>query len=318
VAMRRVMTALVLAGAIALVVPCNSFAQRGGGGHGGGFSGGGHAAGFSGGHVGGFSGGHGFGGGFSAPSSGFGSAGLRAGGLPARSFPAPRMNFMPRPATPGPTRFAPTARPYGGFNGTRSPFGQLSIPAVRRAPYPGAANRGSTNQPYRSGNNQWHGGDKDGHNHNRSSYYKSTTTYSWPYAWPYYASSYWPWWPYFGDWDSTDNYASDSTNAPAQQQDQYSAPEQEQQDPGRPAYESRAYQSASAASAMPEPAVTIIYKDGHSQEINNYALTRTTLLMLDNASAGVTPQVPLDQINLSATEQANRAQGVNFSVPVQN
>ena len=36
-----------------------------------------------------------------------------------------------------------------------------------------------------------------------------------------------------------------------------------------------------------EPALTIVYKDGHSQEVHNYAVTRTSLLLLlDEASTG--------------------------------
>jgi hypothetical protein len=313
--MRRVMTALVLAGAIALVVPCNSFAQRGGGGHAGGF-GGGHAGGFSGGH--GFSGGGFSGHSFGAPSSGFGTSGFRAGGVPARSFTAPRVNFMPGLVPPGSSRFAPSARPYGGYSGTRSPYGQLTLPPVSRAPYPGAANRGSTSQPYHGGNNQWHGGDKDGHNHYRSSYY-STNVYSWPYAWPYYAGSYWPWWPYFGDWDSGDTYSADNTSAPAQPQDQYYAPQQEQE---YPQYENRPYYppqiAGSPGVAISEPTVTIIYKDGHAEQVRNYALTPTRLLMMDNAAAGFSVQVPLSLIDLPATQAANRATGVEFQPPVGN
>ena len=73
-----------------------------------------------------------------------------------------------------------------------------------------------------------------------------------------------------------------------------------------------------AIGAASEPAVTIIYKDGHSQQIHNYAITRSSLLMMDNASAGYSPQIPLEQINLPATEQANRAAGVDFRLPVSN
>lgn len=232
------------------------------------------------------------------------------------------MNFMPRPGPgfgPGPAgyaRFAPTARPYGGFTGPRSPFGQLSIPAVRRAPYPGAANRGSTNQPYHSGYPDGHGRDHDGHNHYRSSYYRSVSVYSWPYGWPYYSGGYWPWWPYFGNWDSGDDYSSYSTAAPAQNQDPYYAPDPAQQDTVRPAYPPEI--AASVAPAVPEPAVTIIYKDGHSQQIHNYALTRNKLLMLDEASSGLAPQISLDEINLPATEQVNRAAGVDFRLPISN
>jgi len=313
--MRRVITALVLAGAIALATPCAIYAQHGGG-HAGGFSGG-HSGGFSGGHAGGFSGGGFSGPHFAAPSGGFGP-----GGSTARSFPAPRMNFMPGPINSGVTRFSPSApRPAGVFNGTRSPFGQLSIPNVRRAPYPGGT-RGWTNQPTRQSNNQWHNGDHNGghddHHHYRPPYYGGVGLYTWPYS---YASwSYWPWWPYFGNWDSNYDYPSDTTAAPAQypdqNSDQYYAPEPSQQDNSRPAYQPEI--AASAVPAYPEPAVTIVYKDGHSQQIHNYALTRTTLLMLDNASSGLSPQIPLDQVNLPATEQINRAAGVDFRVPISN
>ena len=59
------------------------------------------------------------------------------------------------------------------------------MPTVRRAPYPGAGN-GWNNQPYRNGNNQWHGGDHDGHDHYRRPYYGGVTIYSPVYGWPYY------------------------------------------------------------------------------------------------------------------------------------
>jgi hypothetical protein len=307
--MRRVLTVLVLAGAVAFATPGTSFAQRGGG----------HAGGFSGGHAGGFSSGgfagHSFGGGFSAPSGGFRTGGFGAGGgFTPRSFPAPRMNFMPGSSASGYGRYAPSVRPSSGFNGTRSPFGQLSIPAVRRAPYPGAANRGSTAQPYHGGNNNWHGGDHDGDHRYRPSYYRSVSVYS-PY-WPYYSSWYWPWWPYFGDWGSGDDYTSDTAAAPAQGQDQYYAPEPPPEETARATYPPAVVGSPSVA--ISEPTVTIIFKDGHSQQIRNYALTPTMLLEMDTASAGVTYGVPLELINLPATEQANRAVGVDFSPPIRN
>src|ERR1700759_1408090 len=146
--MRRVMTALVLAGTIALALPYATYAQRGGGGHAGGSTGGGDAGGFSGGHGGGFSGG-----GFTAPHFA-----APSGGFAPRTFSAPHMNFMPGPSSAGYSRIAPSVRPYSGSTATRSPFGQLSMPAVRRAPYPGGGNTGWSNH---NGNTQWHG-NRDG------------------------------------------------------------------------------------------------------------------------------------------------------------
>jgi hypothetical protein len=294
--MRRVLTFLV-AGAMVLAVPQAMLAQRGGG-HGGG-----------GGHVGGFSGGagaRGFGGSFSAPHAGSFS------GFAPRSFSAPRMGF-----SPGPLGSGLSARPYAGYPQrswpvARSPFGQLSAPAVRRGPYPGVADgRTWSGQP-------WHGGHSDGHRPDYHSH--SGFTYSIRTA-PYYPYYTWPWYgglPYFGNWDSSDYDSGADTGAAAAQL--YSEPETA---PAEEPEERRAYQpyqAEVAANVAPgaEPALTIVYKDGRSQQVHNYALTQTTLLLLDDASSGRTQQVSLQEIDLSATERANRAAGVDFRLPVRN
>ena len=200
----------------------------------------------------------------------------------------------------------------------RSSFGQLGSPAVRRVPYPVS---GAPRVPYRvsgtSGgkawNGQgWHGGYPDGHH--RPYYDHGHLVYTYPF---YTAglTNWWLWpWPYFG-WDSP---SYDPGPAATVQPDQYSAPAQEPdaEPEARPGYEP--YQQAPSVAPDPEPALTIVYKDGHSQEIHNYAMTRTSLLLLDEASTGRTPEISLDEINLAATEQVNRAAGVNFRVPVRN
>ena len=61
-----------------------------------------------------------------------------------------------------------------------------------------------------------------------------------------------------------------------------------------------------------ETATTIVFNDGRpSEQIHNYALTRTTLFVLDEQHR----DIPLDQINLAETEKVNRAVGVPFQVP---
>jgi hypothetical protein len=67
--------------------------------------------------------------------------------------------------------------------------------------------------------------------------------------------------------------------------------------------------------SLPQGAVTIVFKDGHSQQIHNYALTKTTLYILDDAASGRRPEIPLDRIDVSATERTNREAGVDFDVP---
>jgi hypothetical protein len=61
-----------------------------------------------------------------------------------------------------------------------------------------------------------------------------------------------------------------------------------------------------------EIATTIVFKDGRpSEQIHNYALTPTTLFVLDQQHH----DIPLDQVDLAATEKANRAAGIEFEVP---
>jgi hypothetical protein len=87
--------------------------------------------------------------------------------------------------------------------------------------------------------------------------------------------------------------------------------------PDEPQYRPPAYQPPAQSPRAPrlpasQSATTIVFKDGRpAEQIHNYALTRTTLFVLD-------PQrhdIPLDQIDLAATERANRASGIEFRVP---
>jgi len=61
-----------------------------------------------------------------------------------------------------------------------------------------------------------------------------------------------------------------------------------------------------------DDAITLVFKDGRAPEkIHNYALTRTTLYVTDGRSQ----VIPVAALDLAATEQANRAAGVNFQLP---
>jgi hypothetical protein len=71
-----------------------------------------------------------------------------------------------------------------------------------------------------------------------------------------------------------------------------------------------------ASEPLPLAALTLIFKDGHSQQIHNYAMTRTKIYVLDDAAAGRTLGIPLNTIDLQATEETNRQAGVDFSIPV--
>jgi len=90
-------------------------------------------------------------------------------------------------------------------------------------------------------------------------------------------------------------------------QSQQMAPQQVQQAPPPP--RARASQAAPPEN---EDAVTLIFKDGRPPEqIHNYILTRTTLYVRDQHHR----DIPVDQLDLAATEKANQLAGVDFQLP---
>jgi len=237
--------------------------------------------------------------GFSAPHSGFaGPAPTRSAG-PAR-FSPPRYGFA------GPQRFAPQHR--GG------------------AP----------------GNPGWHRGDN--RDHHRRPY---ISPYRAVYAYPYYVAPWIGYGPgYFDDSDSSDydnsqaaaganpdtgNYADQggygdpnaSPNGPYPYQanpgyDGQGAPPWPSLGPNAPRHP---YGSAPQSAQPPAPApsaqaaeqsITLVFKDGRpSIQIRNYLLTTSTLYTGD----GLRREIPLSDIDLAATADANRDTGVDFRLP---
>ncbi len=90
---------------------------------------------------------------------------------------------------------------------------------------------------------------------------------------------------------------------------------------GRTAYPPQATQARSIepstytqpqAKLDEEDAVTLVFKDGRPPEqIHNYAMTRSTLYVTGRH----TREIPLDQLDLPATERANHEAGVTFQLP---
>jgi len=60
-----------------------------------------------------------------------------------------------------------------------------------------------------------------------------------------------------------------------------------------------------------QPTVTLVFMDGHRQQIHNYILSRDTLTVLDLRSQ----QIPVERIDLAATEKLNKDAGVSFHLP---
>jgi hypothetical protein len=73
-------------------------------------------------------------------------------------------------------------------------------------------------------------------------------------------------------------------------------------------------QSRPMPAATYDETYTLIFKDGRAPEqIHNYVLTQSTLYVGD----GHREEIPLDDLDLTATERVNRDAGVDFRVPAQ-
>jgi hypothetical protein len=61
-----------------------------------------------------------------------------------------------------------------------------------------------------------------------------------------------------------------------------------------------------------ESVVTLVYKDGRTEQIHNYMLTRTTLYVQDQQRR----EIAIADLDLDATAKVNRDAGVDFQIPV--
>ena len=273
------------------------------------------------------------GGGFSAPHVSAPVSGPRGGFVPPSMAPRGSFGGLPgRPVAPAAgigIRPAPRGFPN---NPTLYRYVPRTQPSAYRPFYPRSAAPA-----------HWHGHDGDwDHNHHRAVYwYGSVYPYSYGYgAYPIFTGYVNPWlfgncwssWYGWSAWCDADGYSSynssgdipapyreygtDSGSGPYPQQyypDQPTQPQgqpqtEPQPQPARPDY---APSSAPAAALHPQT-VTVIYNDGRPPEhIQNYLLTAHTLTVFDTKYR----EIPLTQVNLAATLQANRAAGVEFRVP---
>lgn len=241
------------------------------------------------GHGGGYAG-HSFGGGsighFSSPA--FSGPGFRGPGqmpgFPTHSFgAAPRMTFTaPAHAFLPPT--AGTAYRDRGWNG---------------------------------------GGDRSGDRGGRGDHYRA------PYrgygGYPYLYANSWELLPSYLDYP--DSFGDDTGDQPAQQVGaEAAAPEDNGYRPGYeepppndgygPAPEGYGPPPAPASSPVaPEPRLTLIFKDGHQETIQNYALTPDMVIVMDQPASGRQQRIPLADLDLGATEQAAQQAGLDFSPP---
>jgi hypothetical protein len=85
-----------------------------------------------------------------------------------------------------------------------------------------------------------------------------------------------------------------------------------------PAAKSQADATAEAAPAPPPPPETpqrptvLVFKDGHKQEVGNYAIVGSNLFDL---SSGRRQKIALSDLDVDATQKANEDRGVDFRLP---
>jgi hypothetical protein len=278
--MRRL---FVFATFLSLAFALPLFAQHGGG-HA--SSGGGHGGSF-GGHS-GFSGGHSS---FSAPRSNHAFSGTSRAGYGAHA--------------------ASGARSYGGLRGygyapafhpPEHAYSANHSASVNRFDYSGRIdgarfqirNRGFVG-PWRYGYPGWYG------------YYN-----------PYFYDPYWL-------WDSSSNYddsqdqgdvqgyemngpGPEEQGAPDNYGENYNNDGRDQDAYARPA----PYEPRHAELTAPSAPTTLIFRDQHKEEIQNYAIVGDTLFSF---SAERTQKIPLSELDIPATTKVNEDRGVNFRVP---
>ena len=132
-----------------------------------------------------------------------------------------------------------------------------------------------------------------------------------PYAYPFAYTDYGWFDPGYIDPGHTDAVPYDQASA----QPTYPDPSLQQEPAAHPLANSPRYAPPRQPAPPEEEAVTLVFKDGRpSEQIHNYMLTRTMLYVQDQHRR----DIPVDQLDLAATEKANQSNGVEFALPTGN
>ena len=179
--------------------------------------------------------------------------------------------------------------------------------------------------PYAAPGAGWRDGGRGNHDRDRDRRYRSPYPgYGYGYGgYPYVYANSWELLP--GDVDASDfaGYPDDSESNVQQQPAASAAPPDES---SRPDYEAPAEEpypyaqppadnQFASSPVAPEPALTLIFNDGHQETIHNYVLTSEAVIVLDQAASGRQTRIPLASLNLAATAQAAQQAGLDFTPP---
>jgi hypothetical protein len=108
--------------------------------------------------------------------------------------------------------------------------------------------------------------------------------------------------------------ATESTYAhgPGQVERDRSGPVSDDAYSGPPADEDQTEAAEPPEPVTPQPATVLVYKDGHHAQVVNYAILGDALFDFDDEH---TRKILLADLDLTATEKANDAVGVDFKLP---
>ena len=210
--------------------------------------------------------------------------------------------------------YAQRSASHGGFSGHSAPSfrGGFSAPGARS--FTGAP-RYIGGRPLSMGPGLRRSGPA---NYLARPVYSAVSAYRRPYFRPYrarvqFVAPFWTGWigPGFLGYPDTTGYGY--LSAPPDYAEPY---ESQPPDVSQPAtsnlYPESVEPSRPSSALESEQAVTLVFKDGRPPEqIHNYVLTRTTIYVRDQHHR----DIPLDQLDLAATQRLNHDAGVDFQLP---
>jgi hypothetical protein len=195
-----------------------------------------------------------------------------------------------------------------GFSGGHAMVGARG-PAMGARGFPGVQ-RGNVNLVIGSFGHPGFG--RPGFGYRRGRYGRGWP-YGWYYGYPYYG------WDYGDDSYSSDSYQNypvyDYSNAYAENDRQQAAIDRLESEVDRLREEREARESKSSnASAQKTvvPPTELVFRDKHTEEVQNYAIVGQTFWILNAEKAR---KIPIAQLDIPATQKANEDRGVDFQLP---
>ena len=161
--------------------------------------------------------------------------------------------------------------------------------------------------------------DFDDRHHHHHRFLRSRFGYPWGYA---YYGGYWDYPLDYSDYDQSYNQDQQLQAYQLQQMNNQQQIEQRldeleerldrlYEERSAPAQQTQAQPQRQSKADTSQPAV-LVYKGGHKQEVQNYAIVGQTIWVLNEQQA---KKVPLSALDLNATRKANEDRDVQFALP---